>query len=122
MKRSISLILGIVILISGCAMARHRSNIRDGMLITGLNRDAFLKEWGMPDRTSVISSDQFSTFTAGFHGSVGGAQYFSGTKPLDVWQYERWGITLVFDGLTLAAWKTDKSREQIKALSTGTNQ
>jgi hypothetical protein len=98
-------------------MAKHRDSIREGLLVTGLNREAFLKEWGMPDRTSTVSSDEFSSFTAGFTGSTGSASYFKGKRPLDVWVYEKWDITLVFSGLRLVAWKTDKNREEIKAIS-----
>jgi hypothetical protein len=116
MKKSIIPII-ILILVTGCIMAKHRDSIREGLLVTGLNREAFLKEWGMPDRTSTVSSDEFSSFTAGFTGSSGSASYFKGKRPLDVWVYEKWDITLVFSGLRLVAWKTDKNREELKAIS-----
>jgi hypothetical protein len=115
-RKAIS-IMFVLLLLGGCAMYKHRSQIRDGLLTTGLNRNAFLKEWGMPDRTSTVSSDEFSSFSAGFSGSAGSAAYFSGREPLDVWIYEKLDVTLVFNGLRLVAWKTDKSREELKAIS-----
>jgi len=116
MKRALVLI-AVLILVTGCIMAKHRHSIREGLLVTGLNREAFLKEWGMPDRTSTISSDEFASFSAGFSGSAGSASYFRGRRPLDVWVYEKWDITLIFNGLRLVAWKTDKTREEIKTIS-----
>ena len=118
MRKTIFIVSVLLILI-GCStpMSKHRESIREGLLVTGLNREAFLKEWGMPDRTSTISSDEFASFSAGFSGSAGSASYFKGKKPLDVWVYEKWDITLVFSGLRLVGWKTDKTREEIKAIS-----
>jgi hypothetical protein len=37
-------------------------------------------------------------------------------RPLDVWVYEKWDITLLFNGLRLVAWKTDKTREELKTI------
>ena len=116
MKKLIIPILALM-LVTGCIMAKHRDSIREGLLVTGLNREAFLKEWGMPDRTSTVSSDEFASFSAGFSGSAGSASYFKGRRPLDVWVYEKWDITLIFNGLRLAAWKTDKSTEELKGIS-----
>ncbi len=107
----------VFLLLTGCIMGKHRDSIREGLLVTGLNREAFLKEWGMPDRTSTVSSDEFASFSAGFSGSAGSASYFRGRRPLDVWVYEKWDITLIFNGLRLVAWKTDKSTEELKGIS-----
>ena len=98
-------------------MAKHRSQIREGMLVTGLNRNAFAKEWGLPDRTATMSSDEFSSFSSGFNTYGGRASYFRGKTSLDVWIYEKWDVTLVFSGLRLVGWKTSKSREELKAIS-----
>jgi hypothetical protein len=116
MKR-ILILIGVFVIVTGCIMAKHRDSIREELLVTGLNREAFLKEWGMPDRTSTISSDEVASFSAGFSGSAGSASYFRGRRPLDVWVYEKWDITLIFDGLRLVAWKTDKTREELKVIS-----
>lgn len=74
----------------------------------------------MPDKTYTIPSDEFSSFTAGWGGYKyaysGGAGYFKGKVPLDVWEYKEKEITLVFHGYRLIAWKTEKSREELKSL------
>ena len=110
-----------MLVMSSCAMQRHRQYIRDGLLVSGLNRNAFLKEWGMPDKTYTIPSDEFTSFTSGWGGSQyyhsGGATYFKGKVPLDVWEYKEKDITLVFHGYRLIAWKTEKTREEIKSLT-----
>ena len=115
-KISLLVIFGLLIILasSGCVMQKHRQYIRDGLLVTGLNREAFLKEWGMPDKTYTIPSDEFSSFTAGWGGYGGGAGYYKGKVPLDVWEYENKGVTLVFHGYRLIAWKTEKTREELK--------
>ena len=108
----IAVILSVLI---GCAMARHREQIRSGLLTTGLNRNAFLPEWGMPDKTYTISSDEFSQFTGLATGSAAGASYFKGKVPLDVWVYESREITLVFNGIVLVGWKTEKTRKELES-------
>ena len=116
MRKPILLIM-ILVLSAGCAMSKHKAQIRDGFLTTGLNREAFVKVWGMPDRTHTMSSQQYSEFRAGASGSLGTATYFSGRVPLDVWVYEKWDVTLVFHGLRLVDWKTNKNREELRAIS-----
>ena len=83
MKKLFVLSILLIWVLSGCAMARHKRQICDGLLTTGLNRNAFLQVWGSPDRTSIISSDE--VLTAGWLGSAGAV--FKGKKTLDVWEY-----------------------------------
>jgi len=109
--RKVILITLVFSLFIGCAMARHREQIRNGLLTTRLNREAFLKEWGMPDRTSVMTSEE--VMKAGFIGSSGG--FFKGRLPLDVWVYEKRYVTLVFHGLRLIGWKTDKTVRELQS-------
>jgi hypothetical protein len=54
-KTIIISVLFLLLLACTTAMDKHREQISSGLLATGLNRDAFLKEWGMPDRTSVMT-------------------------------------------------------------------
>lgn len=63
-------------LLFACAMARHKQQICDGLLTTGLNRNAFLQAWGTPDRTEAISSEEF--LKAGWSGY--GGSVFKGQK------------------------------------------
>jgi len=94
----------------GCAMARHKQQICDGLLTTGLNRNAFLDVWGTPNRTYTISSDEF--LSAGWN--VKGGSVFSGKKSLDVWEYSQVPIKLVFNDIVLVGWQTDKTVEELK--------
>jgi len=110
------LLLLVALLILSCAMARHRKYVREGILVTGLNREAFLLEWGPPTKTHAISSDEFRELSInwGFTRDVG--SFRKGTT-LDVWTYENKNVELVFYGLRLVAWKTEKSVEELKALT-----
>jgi len=100
----------IIWVLFGCAMARHKQQICNGLLTTGLNRNAFLDVWGTPDRTYTISSEEF--LSAGW-GSTGGS-VFKGKKSLDVWEYPQIPINLVFNGIVLVGWQTDKKVEELK--------
>jgi len=55
----------------------------------GLNRDAILEEWGLPDRTYVMSGDEFMQISAGWGSGSGRFGFFKGKVPLDVWVYEK---------------------------------
>jgi len=110
MKKLFIVSMLIVLVISACAMAKHKKQICQGLLTTGLNRNAFLKVWGTPNRTYVISSDEF--LSAGWSGA--GGSVFKGRKSLDVWEYEQIPIKLVFNGIVLVGWQTDKTVEELK--------
>ena len=113
MKKAILIILlslSILMLLVGCGMAKHRQQICTGLLTTGLNRNAFLQVWGVPDRTSTISSEDFlSGGWSRFGGSL-----FKGKKSLDVWEYRQIDIKLVFDDIVLVGWQTEKTVEELK--------
>ena len=113
-KLSPLLLLVIVILVFGCIMEKHKSYVRRGILVTGLNRGAFLKVWGPPDRTYTITSEEFSSLRAGWGDYGGGVGYFKGKVPLNVWVYKEKETELVFYGVRLIAWKTEKSVEELK--------
>jgi len=104
----LSIILSLLV---GCAMARHREQIRSGLLTVGLNRDAFLAEWGMPTKTRSMSSEEFTS--AGW--SAYGGKVYSGKAPLDVWIYEERQVTLVFNGIVLVGWKTEKTIKELRS-------
>jgi len=110
-------ILIILLLTIGCAMERHKSYIRKGLFVTGLNRNAFLSVWGMPDRTYVISSNEFESGSWGVGGGHysyrGGGSHFRGKVPLDVWVYEKKETELIFNGIVLTGWITNKTREEL---------
>jgi hypothetical protein len=107
----------VLFLLIGCstAMTKHREQVRSGLLTVGLNREAFLKEWGMPDKTYVISGEEFIKLSASWGAYGGGAGFFKGKVPLDVWVYEKREITLVFNGIRLVGWKTEKTRKELES-------
>ena len=117
MKRLVSVlcVLYVIFLMVGCATHskehRHAPIVRSGILKKGINKQAFLDVWGEPDRARTAPSEEF--MSAGWSGSGGG--FFKGRKTLEVWSYEKIGIELIFDGDSLAGWKTDKTVQQLKA-------
>jgi hypothetical protein len=89
-----------------CKLAQHREQIAAGLLTTGLRNDAFLAEWGSPDRTYTKEGKEL--LEAGFRF------FFRGRPILDVWEYTERGVTLVFRGRGLLTWKTDKTVSELK--------
>lgn len=88
MKKTILIVLFLGLLL-GCVTARHREYIRNGMLVTGLTQKAFLKEWGPPDKTGAALSHEYTQFRGSWGDWGGGAGFFRGRSPLDVWTYEK---------------------------------
>jgi hypothetical protein len=92
-------------------VSKDRQMIRQGMLLVGLDRDDVIAEWGLPDRTeSAVSGESLQV-----RWGIGGGGAYKGNRALDVWIYEKRGVTLVFDDDELIAWKTDKTREQLRS-------
>jgi len=99
---------------NGCAGYHHRERVRQGMLMRGLSRDAFEDVWGLPTRTYTITGDEITQAGWGATQTVGGGFFFKGKQAFDVWEYAGRGVTLVFDGGSLVAWKTDKTVEELR--------
>lgn len=112
-KLTILFFLVLTILVFGCAMQKHRKYVREGILVTGLNREAFLLEWGPPDRTQVITGEE--VIRAGW--MLGRGFLMKGKQKYDIWIYEDKDIELMFYGIRLVAWKTEKTVEELKALT-----
>ena len=88
--------------LAGCAMARHREQIREGLLTRGLHREAFRREWGPPSRTFAVQSRDAVLRTHPF-----GARW---EHPVyEVWEYEPRTTCLTFDGVRLIHWETGRS-------------
>jgi len=98
----------------GCAAAHHRELIREGLLVRGLSRDAFVDVWGLPTRTYTTTGDEMTRAGWGASGGAGGGFFFQGKGVYDVWEYTARGVTLVFDGGSLSTWKTDKTVEELR--------
>ena len=116
MRRTIFIAFIFLLLIScQTGMQKHREQARQGLLTLGLNRNAILAEWGLPDRTSTILSDEFMEISAGWGLGSGRFGYFKGKIPLDVWFYEKKECTLVFQGVKLVGWKTEKTVKELRS-------
>jgi hypothetical protein len=111
-------------LLSACAMARHREQVRNGMLTTGLAGEAFLEEWGPPTRTSTMTGDEVTRaewmgMSGGYSGSFSGS-FTKGKQGYDVWDYAG-EVILVFVSsrghLRLVTWKTEKTVSQLREWS-----
>lgn len=113
MRRVILLLVLVALLVCGCAMHHQRERIREGVLANKTHRDAFVKEWGQPDRTTSTASQEFINFPSGGQSR----DYGRATTPLEVSIYDKYGVALVFKGARLVGWKTDKTPADLKALS-----
>ncbi len=118
----LTVLLGVLtlILLNACIMSRHREQVRNGVLMTGLNGKAFLEEWGPPTRTSTMTGEE-----AARADWAGGSGFFSGSftkgkQSYDVWDYGE--VMLVFEpvrgNLRLVAWKSDMNVAQLRDWST----
>ena len=106
------LLIALIGSLAACASGGQQT-LRDGRLRPGIGQKAVLTEWGLPERTlSVVSAEQLRARW----GGVPTASLFREGRPLDLWLYEKSGVELVFDNGDLAAWKTDRSAEQLRAL------
>ncbi len=105
-----------LILLNACAMARHREQVRNGVLMTGLNGRAFLEEWGAPTRTSTMTGEEVARaeWERGF-GSFSGS-FTRGKQTYDVWDYGE--VILIFQhvrgNLRLVAWKSEMDVSQLR--------
>jgi hypothetical protein len=95
------LLLVTLVLLGGCAMARHRAQVRQGLLVRGLHRDAFLKEWGPPTRTFAQPGDAPVFRTHPFGASWERPVY-------EIWEYRERATCLTFEGVRLIYWETGK--------------
>jgi hypothetical protein len=80
-----------------CAVLKERSYIRKGIIKSDLQQEAFLEEWGKPDRTYSILND------------VG---YPKGQIPIKVLVYENQNIELAFSEERLIGWRTIEEARQ----------
>lgn len=116
-RYAVSTIALMLILVTACAMIRHREQVRSGMLTTGLHGQAFLDEWGPPTRTSTMTGEEAARaeWATGYY-SFGGS-FVKGKQTYDVWDYNG-EVVLVFQHvrgyLRLATWKTDMDVSQLR--------
>jgi hypothetical protein len=83
-------------------MARHREQVRQGLLTRGLHREAFVKEWGPPSRTFAVRGRDAVLRTYPFSARW--------ERPVfEVWEYRDRATCLTFDGVRLVTWETGRS-------------
>jgi hypothetical protein len=108
-------ILVVVITITqivGCAGINRRQNVRDGFLNTELVKDSFLDVWGQPDKTRIVSGDEMMKADMDRFGG----SFYKGKSSYEVWEYNRYGTALVFNGKSLVNWSTTKSKDEIQKI------
>ena len=88
--------------LSACGMARHRAQIRQGLLTRGLHRDAFLAEWGHPARTFPLAAGNDQFRVQAWTGRIEPIVY-------EVWEYPDRATCLTFDKVRLIAWQTGRT-------------
>ncbi len=111
MKKLILFFLIVSLFVSGCAMSRHQSHVRAGEFIYRLHRDAFLNEWGPPDRVTNTEDAEFINFPCGAQNIY----YPKRKMPLEVLIYRKYGTALIFRGNRLMGWKSDKTPAELAA-------
>jgi hypothetical protein len=99
--RRLALLLALAGLL-GCAMARHREQVRQGVLTHGLHREAFRREWGPPSRTFAVRGRENVLRTHPFSARWERPVY-------EVWEYQDHATCLTFDGVRLIHWETGRT-------------
>jgi len=102
----------LLIQLTGCASVNRRQNVRYGFLNTELVKDAFLDVWGQPDKTRIMSGDEIMRADVG----RGGGSFYKGKSSYEIWEYSKYGTSLVFSGKSLVNWSTTKSKEELQQL------
>jgi len=88
--------------------------LRDGTLRADISQDSFVDQWGYPERTlSVVSEEQLR---ARWSDATSAGLFHQG-RPLDLWVYARPPAELLFDDGKLVAWRTEQREAQLRAVS-----
>lgn len=77
----------------------------------GLHREAFLKEWGLPERTSTMTGGEVMRLGWG----IGGGEFLKEQALYDVWEYPEREATLFFYGARLVSWKTTRTVDELSS-------
>jgi hypothetical protein len=99
--------------LGGCYVGEQRT-IHSGKLEADISQNAFVRQWGFPERTlSLVNEEQLRARW----GDATPQQLFHNRGPLDLWVYARPRAELVFDDGDLIAWKTDETADQLHAFA-----
>jgi hypothetical protein len=97
--------------LAACYVGEQRT-IHNGKLEPDISQNAFVRQWGFPERTmSLVSEEQLRARW----GEATPPQLFRNRGPLDLWIYAKPPAELVFDDADLIAWKTDQTTDQLRA-------
>ena len=90
-----------------------KQSLEQGLLRVDIGQKAFRERWGHPDRVVPVEPgpDLETKWGPEVRGSV-----LEGRRALEIWVYERYGVELLFCEGDLAAWKTRKTTEELRAL------
>jgi hypothetical protein len=101
-SRRTLVLLALVLAVAGCAMARHREQVRRGFLTRGLHRDAFVKEWGQPARTYSVEASEGTVNVDPWTGTWRVPIY-------EIWEYPDRATCLTFEGVRLIEWQQNRT-------------
>jgi hypothetical protein len=112
-----SLIIGLLLIsVVGCAMYRHRQYVRDDIMAVGLNRHAFILEWGAPDIQFMQNEFQEAAPSI-YEDMMGRFQQRRPAYGIEGWVYVEQNWLLIFYGERLVAYYYwDKIKDQFKGL------
>ena len=115
-KWFIVLLLGFVVIPSGCATQNQQERIREGVMMRGISQQAFLNEWGAPDKTRVFEGEKNIARGVDWNSGAqaGGVSVSRGRYIYEAWLYEKKGVELVFSNHKLVNWKTEKTSQELK--------
>ena len=105
------LLLALTTFLAACYVGEQRT-ISKGILEPDISQNAFVRQWGFPERTlSLVNEEQLRARW----GDATPPQLFHDRGPLDLWVYAKPPAELVFDDGDLIAWKTDQTADQLRA-------
>lgn len=109
-----SLLVIVALLLISCGVAKDREKIREGLLSYNLRQDAFLAEWGKPDRIAAVRGDQVTELSFGGNGAGMSGEFFKGRHGYEVWYYDRKKTVLFFNGRKfLSGWDTKATVQEL---------
>ena len=99
--------------LTACYIGEQRT-IHSGKLEAEISQNAFVRQWGFPQRTlSLVNEEQLRARW----GDATPRELFRNRGPLDLWVYAKPPAELVFDDGDLIAWKTDQTADQLRAFA-----
>ena len=106
-------LLALAASLASCYVGEQRT-IHSGKLEPEISQNAFVRQWGFPERTlSLVNEEQLRARW----GDATPQDLFRKRGPLDLWVYSKPAAELVFDDGDLIAWKTDQTATQLRGFA-----